>query len=253
VAFGTERILDAVQALDNALQQRLTGTITAAEQIRQDTANAITTGLAELRNDNHQLRRELLNAINTGITAVQTENRDLRNRLDYVTTELADTRQQIEAMQREAAQAQAAATRPARPFLEADTDDTEHETLLGLAAGVAYAEIVCHRDTWAFLVEQAARHPHFRLPAAVGEEDDGRIEADLSGRALIAALEALWETRQPGASPAGTRHLAEQVYGRISAALGRVEPGSASGQDVTRVVIDDRPRAAPADEVDPAG
>lgn len=120
----------------------------------------------------------------------------------------------------------------------------EYEQLLDLAAGVAYAEIACHRDTWSFLVERAARTEHFRLPGDVEEDGDGTIEAEISGRTLIAALTALWETRQEAV--AGTRALARRIYRSIADALRHLEPCAEGERAVTRVVVDNRPPATEA-------
>ncbi|MYT18555.1 MULTISPECIES: hypothetical protein [unclassified Streptomyces] len=59
--------------------------------------------------------------------------------------------------------------------------------------------------SWDFLVAQSSSGQHFRLPGAV---DDGLITADISGRTLIALLDALWKSQQSATADPGTRHLA---------------------------------------------
>lgn len=132
---------------------------------------------------------------------------------------------------------------------DSGTED-DFDELLALAAGIAYAEITCHRDTWDFLVAQSSGGQHFRLPGFV-EETDCLINADISGRTLIAVLDALWRTQQDPATDPGTRHLATKIYGRIGDALRQIEasepePGRSArfrrdDPPVAHIVIDDRP------------
>ncbi|WP_235092552.1 hypothetical protein [Streptomyces sp. A1-5] len=133
------------------------------------------------------------------------------------------------------------------------SDRRGFEYLLTLAAGIAYAQIICHRDHWDFLVGQSSRGQHFRLPAGVREES-GLIQAEISGRTLIAALDALRATRQDPAAIPGTRQLASRIYERIGVALRKVDTGEADAHyqprndcpPVTRIIIDDRPPAEAA-------
>ncbi|WP_157862225.1 hypothetical protein [Wenjunlia vitaminophila] len=129
-----------------------------------------------------------------------------------------------------------------------DDEEDDYERLLRSAAGVAVAEIVCHRDTWAFLVERTATNEHFRLPADIDERPDGTVTVRISGRSLTAAVEALREARRAAPSPAPTRHLAAQVFDRIRDALEEVGPdnddrligGAREDRSAARIVIDDR-------------
>lgn len=208
-------------------------------------------GLAELRHDNAELRRQLLDAITDGFGALRAENLELRARLDRTATDLADTRLQIETMRAETAEAR----NPQPAGVSEPADPSDYHDLLQAAAGTAYAELVCHRDTWDWLVSRAAQAEHFRLPGDVGEENDGRISVDMSGRTLIAVVDALWHTQHAADTPAGTRALAAQVYTRIADALKTVQPAigqpetpdgpeqavEQAPKPVVRIVIDDRP------------
>ncbi|WP_059007640.1 hypothetical protein [Streptomyces specialis] len=127
--------------------------------------------------------------------------------------------------------------------------DDDHRDLLGIVAGVAYANLVCHRDTWAFLVERAATAEHFRLPADVVARPDGTVTVRLSGRALLAAVDSLWHTRLDR-SPV-TAALATEVYQRVAASLLDLEAVAEDGQAVPRIVIDNRP-TPPAAGAEPA-
>ncbi|MER7794850.1 hypothetical protein [Streptomyces sp. NPDC097640] len=233
---------------------------------------------ADIRNDIRDTHREIVasvaqltETVQNGLAELRDQNRDLRQTVERVQADLTIARQETqqartetEAALREAAEARAATLEAARqqdtaaaPTQAAGEDSSDFDQLLGLAAGVAYAEVICHRDTWAFLIEQASRGEHFRLPADISEQADGRVEVDVSGRTLIAILDALWETQRAPQTPAGTRHLAAQVYKRIGEALQRVTPGvgpaargDAAGQEspVTRIIIDDRLSTAGEDE-----
>ncbi|MGK5533615.1 hypothetical protein [Streptomyces sp. URMC 129] len=133
-----------------------------------------------------------------------------------------------------------AATPVAGPA-DTGTPSTDPRTLLELAADVAYVELSGHRDTWAFLVERAARGEHFRLPGDVEEDDDGTVQVEISGRTLIAVIDALWSTSNDPRESPGTRALAAQLYKRVGVALRDLEPADSAGQPVPRIVIDKRP------------
>lgn len=78
--------------------------------------------------------------------------------------------------------------------------------LLMKAAGISSAELVLHRGTWEFLSALAADHGHFRTPPAVEDIKEGRIQAALSGRSLIAVLIELWNTRATATVQRPTGH-----------------------------------------------
>ncbi|NLU67763.1 hypothetical protein [Streptomyces sp. HNM0574] len=74
-------------------------------------------------------------------------------------------------------------------------EEVEYRALLLRAAGISSGAVICHRDTWDFLVARASGHAHFRPPREVTDHGQGRVRAVLSGRSLIAALSTLRETR----------------------------------------------------------
>ncbi|MFE2497130.1 hypothetical protein [Streptomyces scopuliridis] len=220
--------------------------------------------ISEIGQDTERQRRELAELISSAIAGLHNDNRELRDALRATQSDIGEARReiqqartQIETMRQEAAEAQAVpepvtAVEPspeptARHVEQHDVDQGDFNALLDLAAGIAYAEISCHRDTWDFLVAEAARGEHFRLPAIVGADDDYLVDVDVSGRTLIAILEALQRTQGNQELGAGTRHIASKAYRRIEHALQQIAPDAASplrGQGerprVTRIVIDDR-------------
>ncbi|MGK5450033.1 hypothetical protein [Streptomyces radiopugnans] len=115
----------------------------------------------------------------------------------------------------------------------------EHAELLLNAAGVSRAELVCHRDTWEFLLAQAARHPRFRVPGTVEEDaEHGLVWTHLSGPSLIAALISLWKTREePSEEVDADWAMAAVLYGRIRDRLTEAGPGD--GRRTVRIVLDD--------------
>ncbi|MFI9463065.1 hypothetical protein [Streptomyces xiamenensis] len=237
--------------------------------MRAEIVSTVLNGFTELRSDNTALRQDLNGSISSGFA----EQRGLLGRLgERLNQERADAQtvlREVESLHRKAAEARVAELEaqqrpaperraenhePARSTAEAgapqpaNSGESGYTGLLALAAGVAYAEITCHRDTWAFLVERAAQTEHFRLPAGVDEANDGTIEADLSGRTLIAVLDALWHTTHDATLGHGTRALAARVYDRISQSLHDLQPTDDGEQAVTRIVIDNRPpKTPPAD------
>ncbi|MGW1073109.1 hypothetical protein [Streptomyces sp. NPDC002537] len=120
---------------------------------------------------------------------------------------------------------------------EPESPQVAHGALLLTAAGMSHVELVCHRDTWEFVAGQAAGHQHFRTPPAVQDIKGGRIQADLSGRSLIAVLITLWETRQAAGPMDADWALAAALYLRIARELSTV----VSGPDLhtVRIALDD--------------
>ncbi|MGY1454369.1 hypothetical protein [Streptomyces sp. SS8] len=115
----------------------------------------------------------------------------------------------------------------------------EHAELLLNAAGVSRAELVCHRDTWEFLLVQAARHPRFRVPGTVEEDaEHGLVWTHLSGPSLIAALISLWKTREEASEEVDADWaMAAVLYDRIRDRLTEAGPGD--GRRTVRIVLDD--------------
>ncbi|MFD6186806.1 hypothetical protein [Streptomyces goshikiensis] len=110
-----------------------------------------------------------------------------------------------------------------------------HGVLLLKAAGVASAELVLHRDTWEFLSALAVDHGHFRTPPAVEDVKEGRIQAALSGRSLIAVLIELWNTRTTATVLEADWALATTAYDRIAAELA----GATGSGETIRITLDD--------------
>ena len=230
------RLRDAHQHTSDRLAERLTEDLTQLHRdnsdLRHDLNKTLSGGLAELCNDNAQLRDQIVETVREGFGRVHAENLELRTRLDRAVEHLAQAREMILAMRAEA--------RVPMPTAEADdgsggerptaTSNSEqndnYPAILRQAAGIAYARLECHRDTWDFLVAQSAQYEHFRLPSDVEDDENGLVDVDISGRTLIAILDALWHTRNAVETPDGTKALAWQVYERIARAIATVQGGS---------------------------
>ncbi|WP_233868669.1 hypothetical protein [Streptomyces sp. ST2-7A] len=144
---------------------------------------------------------------------------------------------------------------PARPPAGggAEADDEELVASLDAAAAIATARLVCHRDTWQFLLEHTATHPHFRVPDRVTDLAGGRTEAFLSGRSLLAVLVTTRDLHRDGATDPVGRALAGTVHRRARQAVAGSGAGTRAvttdtggdgntGNDgVTTIVLDDRP------------
>ncbi|RKN59711.1 hypothetical protein D7231_33910 [Streptomyces klenkii] len=247
-------------------------TLEAISGLRGEIGKALREGFLELRRQNSELREEL---------------RELRRTVQDVNKDVAEHRRETEALRQElraaeAARREAAETRSeawtgpgaeAEPLSEAEaltevraevdradraplpeaaTGEDTHEKRLENAAGISAAELICHRDTWAFIVEQAARNAHFRVPGEVSAGKDGAASVVVSGRSLMAILTALHAVREQGhAADPGDCALARKFYERITAVVDTVGPvghrpqaaGRAAAETPQRVVIviDDRP------------
>ncbi|WP_257980588.1 hypothetical protein [Streptomyces sp. CB02959] len=271
MAFGANRVIGELSTAISDAQTAITDAISNAQSA---ITNALDRSLAGIRATAESTLGAAQNARDTAVhthartDAVHSELQSLRNDIQrlqpatpppdehQVLTQLAVLRGTVEALR---ADLTAAATPdPPTPPTEAAAEEThepaavpdDFDDLLTLAAGIAYAHIICHRDHWDFLVAQSSRGQHFRLPTGV-KEDHGLIQAEISGRTLIAALDALRAAQQDLAATPGTQKLARRIYERIGTALHKVDTDNADahhqpGNDcppVTRIIIDDRPPA----------
>ncbi|MFF8916251.1 hypothetical protein ACF08M_23710 [Streptomyces sp. NPDC015032] len=114
--------------------------------------------------------------------------------------------------------------------------EVQHGVRLMKAAGVALAELVCHRDTWEYLTGLSTNQTHFRTPPNVDDIKDGRVRVALSGRSLIALLIALWDTRDKAEFLTADWALAATAYDRFANELDTVGRGT---QHTVRITLDD--------------
>ncbi|MEU1624450.1 hypothetical protein ABZ746_03700 [Streptomyces sp. NPDC020096] len=129
---------------------------------------------------------------------------------------------------------------------EAGAEPLPHDERLEKAAGIGTADLVCHRDAWAFIVERAAGDPHFRAPGEVTAGNDGEARVTVSGRTLIAILAALHTVMlREREGDLGNWALASKLYRRIAEVVDTVRPRLQEQLDDhaerTVIVIDDRP------------
>ncbi|WP_329295561.1 hypothetical protein [Streptomyces sp. NBC_01455] len=311
-------------------------------EIRQ-AVNGSATGLAGLHKDQEDLRRKVLETVQQGTAGLREENRELRRRQEKMLTDLADTRNGVEALRRELAHAFAhivgapmpsngadrgsafelvqhkpqsleaagvnagngwgdtavnevtgpangddreephdrppvqgetpeAVTEPtpdtpASPPLEPATEEVPADPAVGTpedveqarreerkrhtnnvlqAAAIASARVICHRDTWSFLIEQTSQHPHFRLPERINDLGDGMIETFLSGRSVLAVLVTMRKVRDisvKSEEDMATWALAGAVYRRTQLAVTDTTHIRPDDAQITTIVLDDRPQA----------
>lgn len=111
---------------------------------------------------------------------------------------------------------------------------------LEAAASIGSARLVCHRDTWEFVFEQASKHKHFRIPGRISDLGEGQVETFLSGRSLLAVLASMRETYRDRDVDVATWALAFAVYRRTLDAVERAGRDVPSGSEITTIVLDDR-------------
>ncbi|MCX4400156.1 hypothetical protein OG887_43650 (plasmid) [Streptomyces sp. NBC_00053] len=128
------------------------------------------------------------------------------------------------------------ARRQEQPAAERLAPEVQHGVRLMKAAGVALAELVCHRDTWEYLTGLSTNQTHFRTPPNVDDIKDGRVRVALSGRSLIALLIALWDTRDEAEFLTADWALAATAYDRFATELDTVSQGT---QHIVRITLDD--------------
>ncbi|MFD6297970.1 hypothetical protein ACFWFU_24455 [Streptomyces sp. NPDC060235] len=126
-------------------------------------------------------------------------------------------------------------------------EDRDHHTQSVLrAAGIASAKVICHRDTWSFLIEQTSQHSHFRLPERINDLEDGMIETFLSGRSALAVLVTMRKVRDAtvkSEEDMATWALASAIYRRTQLAVTDTTHTRPDGAQVTTITLDDRPQA----------
>lgn len=127
----------------------------------------------------------------------------------------------------------------------AGEQQSEYRRGLLAAAAVASARLICHKDTWAFLVEKSLTHAHFRLPDQIGDTDDGQIDTHLSGRSLLAVLVTTQHILdQPADDDLAAWALAHAIHTRTHQAVTTASNERSHNGEVTTIVLDDRPPTA---------
>lgn len=128
------------------------------------------------------------------------------------------------------------------PLAERDlqADARAFEGALQAAASIGSTRLVCHRDTWEFVIGQTSTHKHFRTPGRISDLGEGQIEAYLSGRSLLAVLAAMRETYRGRDVDMATWALAFAVYQRTLDAVEAARRDVGSSGALTTIVLDDR-------------
>jgi hypothetical protein len=231
---GDRELLHQILRELGELRERVTGQQHAIDQTRQDTTAAITTGLTEIRA-----------VVRDGLArGSETIGAPLAN----IGTELVSIRASINDLAR-AVQQSAPAPQP-----EPEVDDPKPEApeerqldtgLLKAAAGISYANLQAHRDTWAFLVKHASSDPHFHIPGEVKDAAD-TANVRISGPSIVAALIRLDEVSRTAPNPV-TRAIAEHLHDRLTDTVREIidKPHRGDGADPVRIVIDDRAKPEP--------
>jgi len=123
-----------------------------------------------------------------------------------------------------------------------------HEVLLLKAASIAEATLICHEDTWHFIVSQCStgqRLTHFHFTSPSGDEiskgEAGKVKVPLSGRTLAAVLDQMVHDSQLTVTPTVEQAVAKTVRDSIIRAL-------ESEDDLPAIIIDSHPRSEVDDE-----
>jgi len=244
-----------------AVKQQVADQQHAIDQTRQDTTNAISSGLAEIR----AVARDGIartNDIVTGpIASIGSELVAIRGAISQLDNQL-----QAQAASNPPASAPAAETADApapepepepalktapepepQPDPQPASNPEPDEDTLRAAAGISAATLHAHRDTWEFLVKHAGADQHFHLPAEV-QDAAGTILARVSGPSLVAALTSLHRVSHTAAD-AGTRAIAAHLHERLTDTVQEIvtRPHRGDGADAVRIVIDDRAAAVKPD------
>lgn len=207
------------------LRQQVTGQQYAMDQIRHDTTAAINTELTETRavvRDGLERHRETIG-----------------DPLARLGTELVAIRAALNDLARTSPQPQADKQAPdANP--DTENEEQPDTDLLKAAAGISYANLQTHRDTWAFLVKHASSDPHFHIPGDVKDAAD-TTNVRISGPSIVAALIRLGDVSRSDPSPV-TRAIAGHLHDRLTETVREIidSPHRGDGADPVRIIIDDR-------------
>ncbi|CAM5679530.1 hypothetical protein [Streptomyces griseorubiginosus] len=122
---------------------------------------------------------------------------------------------------------------------------TEYRRGLLAAAAVSSARLICHKDTWAFLVEKSLAHAHFRLPDKISDTADGQIDTHLSGRSLLAVLVTTQHIlNQPADDDLAAWALAHAIHSRTHQAVTAASTTKHAQNGEVTIVLDNRPPTA---------
>ena len=216
------------------LRERVTGQQHAIDQIRHDTTAAISTGLTETRA-----------VVRDGLTRHQ---ETIGDPLARIGSELVALRAGISDLGHGSQQHGSAADSSDEPEIADDKQpEQDASKLLKAAAGISFAEIGAHRDTWAFIVKYAGQDQHFHIPGHVAEED-GIVKVRISGPSIVAALTSLDNVSRTAGDP-GTRAIADHLHQRLTDTVKEIikNPQRGGNDNPVTIIIDDRAKP-PADE-----
>jgi hypothetical protein len=150
--------------------------------------------------------------------------------------------------EREAAKAARAAEKQARRETRQRQREAKwaaerlHQDRLVTAAGISSATLICHRDTWSFILNKGDLTGFDRyatLPPGVNT-------VSLSGPNLVATL-----TRMKAISTHSLvdtdRAIATRIYRAVAEIVDGVDPAAKDGQPIPDIVLDDRIGPTPRD------
>ncbi|MEU6860912.1 hypothetical protein AB0B28_18805 [Glycomyces sp. NPDC046736] len=125
--------------------------------------------------------------------------------------------------------------------------DQQREDRLEKAAGISNVELVCHRDTWAFVVDKSSLRTSWRTPSedCVSDEGNDMLRVRLSGPQLVLVLFSMAEEAGYGGSFGvapfvGDRVIARRVYDLAASVVDSIDLDAQGGRDIPPIVIDDR-------------
>ncbi|WP_164270109.1 hypothetical protein [Streptomyces anulatus] len=141
-----------------------------------------------------------------------------------------------------------------KPSEEPERPRPGYAAHLRTAAGIGTSQIRCHRDTWAYFVEEfekttSHRDSHIFRPAAekdILHEANDMIMVSISGVSLAALLDRCFDIQFRSWTPSWNytmldKAIAERVGKAITGALARVVPATEVDGNELVIVLDDRP------------
>ncbi|THV43067.1 hypothetical protein [Glycomyces buryatensis] len=126
------------------------------------------------------------------------------------------------------------------------------ESRLEKAAGISNVELVCHQDTWRFVVAKSSVRDRWRTPSddCVSDEGNDMLRVRLSGPQLVLVLFSMAEAAGYGGSFGtapfvGDRVIARRVYDLAAFVVDSIDPDAPAGKPVPPIVVDDRVADSP--------
>jgi len=127
-----------------------------------------------------------------------------------------------------------------------------YEARLVKAASVSSVNLVCHKDTWAFIDGFTRNNTGYRPPSADDHtrKPGNMVEVHISGPNLVTILIMMGRVSASSGNYVGDRAIATRVYDAVTKIVDAVDPARNSGPPVPPIIIDAEVSSPPSEPPD---